>query len=133
MNPNDALKFEVRDSPINGRGLYAKVLIKKGEAATVWHPKLLTKQEAENLPPNELKHYTYTEDDVVIWMQPPEKFMNHSCDPNTHVINRSDVALRDIAPGEELTSDYLDFTDKNVFCNCGSVNCKRPMSSNIAR
>ena len=128
MNSERILKYEVRDSPINGKGLYAKVPIKKGEVATVWHPKLLTKQEAKQLPPGEYKHYTYIEGDTVVWMQPPERFMNHSCDPNTHVVDRSDVALRDIAPGEELTSDYLDFTDKNVFCNCGSANCKRPMS-----
>jgi uncharacterized protein len=128
MQPKDTLKFEVRDSPISGRGLYATELIREGETVVSWNPKVLTKHEANELTAGEYKHYTYPEGDNVLWMQPPERFMNHSCDPNTHVIGRGDVALRDIAPGEEITSDYLDFTNDDVVCNCGSSNCRRPMA-----
>jgi len=127
MNPEATSKFTVKDSAINGKGIYATKLIKKDEIVVSWNPKVLSKQEAEKLPTEEYKHYTYPDGDRILWMQPPERFMNHSCEPNTHVVSRSDVALRDILPGEEITSDYLDFANEDVVCNCGSANCKRPV------
>lgn len=60
----------------------------------------------------------------MLWMQPPERYMNHSCDANTYVVGRSDVALRDILPGEEITSDYLDLDTENFMCNCNAENCR---------
>jgi len=50
--------------------------------------------------------------------------MNHSCDPNTYVVGRNDVALRGIAPGEEVTSDYMDLEAPGSACNCGSAKCR---------
>jgi SET domain-containing protein len=50
--------------------------------------------------------------------------MYHSCDANTHVVGKSDVALRDIAIGDEITSDYIDLETENFSCNCGSPNCR---------
>ena len=41
-----------------------------------------------------------------VLMQAPERFMNSSDAPNTDTIGESDVALRDINAGEELTSKY---------------------------
>lgn len=118
------MKFEVRGSPINGKGLFAVELISEGETVVAWKPKRLTRQEAAALPAYELEHYTYPEDGSILWMQPPERYMNHSCDANTHVVDRSDVALREIHIGEEITSDYLDLGTESFICNCGSVNCR---------
>jgi hypothetical protein len=67
-----------------------------------------------------------------------DAFMNHSCNPNTHALileagetfNRyQEVAIRDIACGEELTCDYEDLgeaeMDGTVFdCACGEPNCR---------
>jgi len=62
------------------------------------------------------------------------RWFNHSCDPNTEV--RSDwdaehqvvrawwVALRDIAPGEEITYDYGFVADVAEPCACGSSACR---------
>jgi SET domain-containing protein len=112
------------ESPISGKGLFAIEKIKKGEVVVSWNPKVLSQQETTKLPTHERKHYTYPEGDHVLWMQPPERYMNHSCDANTQVVGRSDVASRDIAIGEEITSDYLDIETEDFVCNCGSANCR---------
>jgi SET domain-containing protein len=39
-------------------------------------------------------------------MQAPERFVNSSDCPNTKTVGESDVALRAIEKGEELTSKY---------------------------
>lgn len=57
-------------------------------------------------------------------MQPPERYVNHSCDPNTKAINNSDVAVRDIKIDEEITSDYTGSVSKSFQCRCGSKNCR---------
>jgi len=115
--------FEVRNSNISGKGLFATSLIKANEVVVAWHPKVLTREEAETLPEPE-QHYLYPDGDKMLYMQPPERYMNHSCEPNTHVIGKSDVASRDIEPGEEITSDYMDLETENFACHCGSKNCR---------
>lgn len=116
-------KFEVRSSTISGRGLFATSLIEAGEVVVSWHPKVLTHEQADALPVSE-KHYLYPDGDSVLYMQAPERYMNHSCGPNTHVVGKSDVASRNIEPGEEITSDYMDLETENFVCSCGSPNCR---------
>ncbi|MCB9822392.1 SET domain-containing protein-lysine N-methyltransferase [Candidatus Nomurabacteria bacterium] len=119
---------EVKESTISGKGLFANALIPKGSVVLAWKPKILTKQEANKLPVDEQKHYLYPDGDKMIWMQPPERFVNHSCEPNTHVEGQCDVASRDIQPGEEITSDYMDLETENFRCHCGSAKCRNPVS-----
>ena len=57
-------------------------------------------------------------------MQSPEKFVNHSCEPNTHVKNSCDVAVRNIKKGEEITSDYGKNNFVSFICKCGGKNCR---------
>lgn len=117
-------KLEIRDSRINGKGIFAAAPIKKDEVVLSWNPKVLTKEQAEELSEDERDHYTYPEGDYILLMQPPERFLNHSCEPSTYVVGRSDVALRDIQPGEEITSDYLDLDTEDFQCKCGSKKCR---------
>lgn len=127
---NEPIKFEVRQSAIQGSGLFALSKIQKGETVVIWHPKILSKDESDKLSPEEQKHYLYPDGDNMLWMQPPERYMNHSCDANTCVSDKCDVAIRDIMPGEEITSDYLDLETEDFYCNCGSPKCrKRSISS----
>lgn len=116
-------KFEVRKSVISGKGLFAKAEIKKDETVLFWHPKELSREKADELPASE-KHYLYPDGDAVLHMQPPERYVNHSCEPNTYVVGKSDVASRDIQQGEEITSDYVELETENFICKCGSVNCR---------
>jgi hypothetical protein len=60
-----------------------------------------------------------------------EDFTNHSCDPSTGVrLNDQGtivIALRDIAPHEELTYDYSTYMNnpyEHLQCLCGSPSCR---------
>lgn len=55
------------------------------------------------------------------------RFMNHSCDPTCLSAGYDfEVALRDIAPDEELTDDYGSLNLEYGFdCGCGSSKCRR--------
>ena len=58
------------------------------------------------------------------------RFINHSCAPNTFFrctpLRAEVYALRDIAPGEELTVDYGETQhDGKLPCRCGAANCRR--------
>ena len=57
------------------------------------------------------------------------RYINHSCDPNTFMRctpERAEFyALRDIAPGEELTVDYIESQhDGKLRCRCGAAKCR---------
>lgn len=59
----------------------------------------------------------------------PTQYINHSCQPNAYVsVMYGHIlffALRDIAPGEEITCDYvLSFHDDRKKCDCGAPNCR---------
>ena len=62
-------------------------------------------------------------------------FLNHSCDPNCETNEINDriwiLAIRDIAPGEELTYDYClyDGDEEEADCNCGAASCRSTMYS----
>ncbi len=60
--------------------------------------------------------------------------VNHSCSPNCGIVSGVVVvAMRDIAPGEELTYDYA-MTDGSVTdtftCHCGSPHCRGTITGN---
>ena len=57
-------------------------------------------------------------------MQSPERFVNHSCESNTTVKNRSDIAIKNIKKGEEITSNYSSHGIESFKCKCGSKGCK---------
>lgn len=57
------------------------------------------------------------------------RFVNHSCAPNTFIRILGDhvefYALRDIAPGEELTADYGETHHEGQLpCRCGADRCR---------
>lgn len=58
----------------------------------------------------------------------PTNFLNHSCDPNAGYDGTDDiVALRSIAPGEEIRMDYGTFSfsfDHEFACRCGAPWCR---------
>jgi len=61
-------------------------------------------------------------------MQAPERYVNHSCNPNTKVNNFSDIAIRNIEIGEEITSDYSGQGLEKFKCKYGSEDCKKIIS-----
>lgn len=76
------------------------------------------------------EHRDFLPDGTVVLMQPPEKYINHSCDPNTYVYSarreRYLLAKRDIGAGEELLVDYaLNAVGGEYWtCHCCAVHCR---------
>ena len=61
-----------------------------------------------------------------------DDLVNHSCDPNAGLRFTDDgvylVAIRAIAPGEEVTWDYsttLAESNWHMICQCRAANCRR--------
>jgi SET domain-containing protein len=116
----------IKDSKIHGKGVFADRDFQKGEIVLRWHPKELSKKELIDLP-KENKKYIITKDKIKYLMQSPERYVNHSCEPNTTADTDSfcDIAIKDIKKGEEITSDYKDDPyHLKMKCNCGSKKCR---------
>jgi SET domain-containing protein len=113
----------IKDSPIAGKGIFANRNFKKGEVVLAWHPKQLSKEQAEALSNSE-KNFVDIVDGKYLYMQPPERYINHSCEPNTSPSDMADIAIQDIQKGEEITSDYGGAGLLTFTCNCGSKNCR---------
>jgi uncharacterized protein len=63
--------------------------------------------------------------------EPVMLFLNHSCEPNVGFAgNTVLVAMRAIAPGEELTTDYalFDDSDEVMACRCAAASCRGTIS-----
>jgi SET domain-containing protein len=126
-------KTEVKASPIQGRGLFARAAIASGEIVAVKGGYVLSAKEwrelAKTLGPADIQ---LTEDLVIAPVRAEERdgamlFSNHSCDPNVAIQGQIVlVAMRDIAAGEELTHDWAttDDDDSTMACRCGSAHCR---------
>jgi SET domain-containing protein len=127
-------KAAVKQSAIQGRGLFAVEQIARGEIVCVkggyvFDRRTLGELQA-TLGPAEIQ---VAEDLFIGPVRRDEReggmiFSNHSCDPNIGVRGQIVfVALRDIAAGEELTHDWAmtDDDDYEMECNCGSPDCRK--------
>jgi len=126
-------KVEKRDSPIEGRGLFAKYAIEAGEVVVVKGGYVMTKAQRDaigkELGPAEIQ---ITEDLFIGPTTPRQReggmmHLNHSCEPNLGLQGQIVyVALRDIASDEELTFDYAMTDDEPIEmqCRCGKPSCR---------
>jgi SET domain-containing protein len=129
-------KIEVCDSPIEGMGLFAKEPFKKGERFQVTSGNhswviMTDKEFREYIKTVKSYDAVYLGNrnhrvSTVPREEDPSNYGNHSCDPNIAPVGAEMIALRDIAAGEELTSDYAELSPKNwsMKCNCGAKNCR---------
>ena len=116
----------VKDSKIQGKGVFANRDFKKGEVVIRWDTShKLTKEEVNKLSEKERIYVSFL-DGEYIQMQSPSKYVNHSCNSNTNSNNNRDVAIRDIKKREEITADYSkdEVPGFKMKCNCGAKNCK---------
>jgi uncharacterized protein len=126
-------KTEVRDSPIHGKGLFARQAIAAGEVVAVKGGHIFTKQGWTTLEQQLGSAEIQISEELFIAPIRQEQrdgcmlYTNHSCDPNIAIQGQIVfVAMRDIAPGEELTHDWAttDDLDYVMECKCGSPNCR---------
>jgi uncharacterized protein len=120
-------------SSIEGRGLVAEARISSGELVAIKGGHIVTTAVLHSLPErlqnSEIQiadgfHLVALEDAEY---EPVMLFLNHSCEPNVGFAgNVVLVAMRDISPGEELTTDYALFDDYNgaMECRCGTASCR---------
>lgn len=115
----------IKKSKIDGSGVFASRDFKAGEIVLKWNvSNKITKNKIKHISSSDKKYISYFDGSCFL-MQPPERFVNHSCDPNTFPKDFCDIAKRDIKKGEEITTNYLDVCNEiNMKCNCGSKNCK---------
>lgn len=125
-------RIYVKNSPIHGKGGFARVGIPAGERVVEYVGRKIDKQESlrQCEAGNPCIFYLSEEhnlDGNVEWN--PARFLNHSCRPNTEARAMADgiwiVALRDIQPDEEVTFNYnYDYQDYREHpCRCGAPEC----------
>jgi GNAT superfamily N-acetyltransferase len=121
------------ESSIHGTGVFSSSPYSPGEIVLrIDDARVVT--DADPLDParGELEHHCdYLAGGQVVLMQPPERFINHRCDPNTYIRtiagDRYVVALKEIRPGDEITYDYCVNGEGETgwFCTCGSPACRK--------
>jgi hypothetical protein len=137
--------FEVRESAIQGFGVFAARKIKKGTRIIEYTGERVSDVEAAERYDDEAmdRHHTFlfaVDDDVNIDAAHggnEARYINHSCDPNCEAVNEDGrifiEAKRTIQPGEELAYDYqyqldVDDIDDEVraryACRCGTAKCR---------
>ena len=125
-------KVVVRETKGLGRGVFAVKRIRSGELIAAFEGRVYHAERISllpNDPPGFLR-------DHVIQTGPREylhgkgglaELINHSCSPNCGIKKRVEVvAMRDIAPGEQVTWDYemSENSDWEMKCQCGSQECR---------
>ena len=136
----------VKDSLIEGKGVFAKTIIPKGtrivEYAGLRVPKTNLVEDLKN-GLTSIRYIMNLNETTVIDGERNgnyARFINHSCAPNCEVYYFSEIpyiyAMREILPNEELSFDYrLGFDSltedisiekkKEWFpCKCGASNCR---------
>lgn len=139
--------IEVRNSPIHGRGVYAKHRIVKGGRIVEYLGERVSHAEADS------RYELKGEDDGHTFLFIVDsrtvidagvggneaRYINHGCDPNCETVTEKRrifiEAVRDIEPGEELCYDYQltwESTDDPAelalyACRCGAKKCRGTM------
>ncbi|GAB4476579.1 MAG: hypothetical protein Kow00124_18870 [Anaerolineae bacterium] len=113
-----------------GRAVYAREPIPAGTLLAVWGGEIIEASDLERLTP-EQQHLSVQVEEGLYMVSPtigPADFFNHCCDPNAGMSGQiALVAMRDIAPGEEVCYDYAmsDGTPYDEFeCECGAACCR---------
>jgi len=126
--------LSVTKSPLHGLGCFATVRFLKGSRIAEYAGEKISRKEAMRRMkrPNgkrisELEAEWYIDGSVD---GNQTQYINHSCHPNADafVIGGSlfIFALREIAPGEEITVDYLNsFEQDQSVCQCRTASCRQ--------
>ncbi|MEZ4331577.1 MAG: SET domain-containing protein [Myxococcota bacterium] len=113
-----------------GHGVFAEQPIPRGRLLVVFGGDVIDRQEVDQLAPGLRPLVLQVDEDAfLVSTKPgPADWVNHSCDPNAGLRGQIClVAMRDIAPGEEITFDYAmsDGCDYDEFlCGCRAARCR---------
>jgi len=131
-------KAEVRESPVEGKGLFAVEAIRKGEKILTFGGNYTDKIGSEKAE-KEGKLIMQWDEDLYSYEDRGDNdtyFVNHSCDSNSWMEDTFSLsARRDISVGEEITADYVlweayaNFVSKWQ-CKCGFSQCRGKVTGN---
>ncbi len=118
-------------SESGGNGLFVRRSFRRGETVSKFRfvREITSESDLDDDPNASAEHCTRIDGKFYL-VDSPERFLNHSCDPN--VYQRFDgrraelVAIKDISAGDELTTDYM-INNEGGFswpCSCGSDRCR---------
>jgi hypothetical protein len=119
---------------IHGKGLVTTAFIPAG--AIVWQRepamKTVPLKQFQTWSPEQQAEYLWfafqCSSDELLLCEGTDRYMNHSCDPNTWWQDDNTlVASRAIYPGEEVTYDYATTElslDLAMPCACGTATCR---------
>ncbi|RZS44723.1 hypothetical protein EV193_101600 [Herbihabitans rhizosphaerae] len=122
------------DSAISGRGLVAVEPIVAGETVAVKGGHIVTTDELRRMSERLRNSEIQIAEELHLVAKFDEEyervmlFINHSCEPNVGFAgNTLLVAMRNVAEGEELTTDYalFDVPDDTMDCSCGHLTCRK--------
>jgi len=125
-------KLIVKNTKKYGKGVFARMPIKKGEVIHVLNGR---KFDVREFVEKVISGKEYIDDPFQIGLRTyidldeMSRTFNHSCDPSGGIRKNSELfALRDIATGEEITYDYsltIAPTKWKMRCKCGSKQCRK--------
>lgn len=114
------VEYEIRASPVGGRGVFVKEDVKKGQLVWKYSPEVVREhpddasvrrrlEGAKEEDVQDFLSHAYCWEGKVVEILDDGKYFNHSRTPNTGLLPEdpdSSFALRDISRGEELFDDY---------------------------
>jgi hypothetical protein len=138
-------EIEVRNSKSEGKGVFAKEKIGRGERLAIFGGSVMTIDGLNDLPEHMQGLPMQIEERFVFGnrssMPEDTDYFNHSCNPNAGFHGQIFlVAMRDIAKDEEITFDYAMIISESVGaivpedidmdCRCGAPNCRKRFTEN---
>jgi hypothetical protein len=128
-------KIEIRNSAIQGRGVFAtapiaaREIVRRMGGEIISIPQCIYRVLSGQL---RIDEPLQTSNASFLVLDPISVSFNHSCDPNALIRGKVDmIARRDIAPGEEITFDYAATVRPSFYtmvwsmrCRCGSPSCR---------
>ncbi len=130
-------KAHTVDTDRRGRASVVVEPIRAGEVVAAFGGECMQRATFDMLDADRMRRSIQIGDDLFLAgaAQPdPADFINHSCQPTCGMSGDVTlVALRDLAPGDEITYDYAmsDGSDYDEFeCHCGAASCRGKVTGN---
>jgi SET domain-containing protein len=137
MNQRLAPGLTIARSKIHGKGCFAAILFRQNQQIAEYVGERISLAEAERR--RRTSGWQGICDVDAEWAIDGSRggngtqYVNHSCQPNADVIVLQERiffdALREIAPGEEITTDYLyELGLEGARCQCRTDSCRETVS-----
>jgi hypothetical protein len=127
----------VKSSSIHEKGVFAAVDYDPGDIILPLDDSRLVTAGDPLREGERVYHCDWLPDGRIVYVQEPERYINHSCNPAAYVKQvdgvRYCVARRRIRAGEEITYDYSidNWGEITWRCDCGSERCRETIHNDF--